>query len=556
MRRGLGIKSITAVGLAAALLAIGAARHALDLDYLRHLSAAACFLIGLTASATVALIGIGWRFAIPSEHAVVLERGRPALQLSDAPRELPGIVQRILLLAGFAAIALVAFSNHAAARLTQLPDELAEPAPSEYCLPEPAQPKEPAAAPEPAPPPLEPPGCALVKRAFALGYAKTLGACAPKPVAAPVIISPVTHREVCTRRQLDEPALHYGYRRVAEAFGAATAVDPIAAAAHRTSEVRVHLGFVDSLLADIHHAITGTPHAAHHLWINLPDPHPRETRDRFLGETRCSERFAELPLWPTWRAGDEARVVEHVLGQLLFASRFGTTASCTDVILHWGAPADACQQLATATVATLDRDGALASVRAVLDRRARQRQVDVMGRALGRPPEPPPPDARAIVSLSCFIVDKAAPGGATTARPATGRNVTIDGDTIGLREVRVPSVRISDDGPIDVYAALADLLAGPGGTLQVGALDSASDAPAAIASPTAPSRPRPAEPIELAGDDFLLTRLDPLVDADPFRGARAPLAQAALLDVYPFEHHLRTFIDSFRRRYLAQRDRL
>ena len=100
----------------------------------------------------------------------------------------------------------------------------------------------------------------------------------------------------------------------------------------------------------------------------------------------------------------------------------------------------------------------------------------------------------------------------------------------------MPTVRTAGDGPIDVYTGLALLLAGPGGDLA-----------AAV---------RPPEPVQLSGDDFLLARLDPLIDADPFRGARAPLARPELIEVYPFEHHLHGFIDGFRRRYLAQRGRL
>ena len=97
-------------------------------------------------------------------------------------------------------------------------------------------------------------------------------------------------------------------------------------------------------------------------------------------------------------------------------------------------------------------------------------------------------------------------------------------------------MRTGDDGPIDVYVALAVLLGGKGGDLA-----------AAIRTP---------EPVEPRGEDFLLARLDPLIDADPFRGARAPLARPELVELYPFEHHLHGFIDGFRRRYLAQRGRL
>ncbi len=526
----IGIKSVTATAICAVLVAIGVARHALDAGNLRQLSAGACFLIGAAASLAAALVGVGWRFGVASTTALTLIAGRPALVGHAGPRELPGTVQRLLVMTGFAAVMLAALGNHAAARIAQLPDELAAPAPSEYCLPVTAAPTAPAAAPSP-PPALEPPGCALVKRAYQLGYAKTLGACAPVPAAAAAAVAPVTQREVCTRRRLDEPFLHYGFRRVAGAVGAAAAVEPVARARHRATDVETHISFLDGLLADIHHAITGTPHAAHHLWITLPDPHPAALRDRFLGALRCSQRFADLPLWPTWRPGDDARLVEHVLGQLLFATRFGTTASCSDYVVHWDAAPDTCRRLARDPIAALDRDGARAGVAAVLDRRTRQLELGLLARALGRQPPSTPPAAAAIVSLSCFVVDPAAPASA-----ATGATIAIDGDSIGLREIRVPSVRTTGDGPIDVYLALAALLGGTDSTA------------AALAS--AP------EAVEPQGGDFLLARLDPLIDADPFHGQRAPLGHPELVEVYPFEHHLHAFIDGFRRHYLAQRGRL
>jgi len=173
----IGVKTVAAVVLAALLVALGALRHALDPSYLRHLSTGACFLVGLIASLAVALIGVGWRFSVRSTTSIVVVRGRPALVEHTRPRELPGVVQQLLLVAGLAAVLLGALGNHAAARIAQLPDELAAPAPSEYCLPEPAAgaAPEPAVAPPPAPA-VEQPGCALVKRAFQLGYAKTLGA--------------------------------------------------------------------------------------------------------------------------------------------------------------------------------------------------------------------------------------------------------------------------------------------------------------------------------------------------------------------------------------------
>jgi hypothetical protein len=128
------------------------------------------------------------------------------------------------------------------------------------------------------------------------------------------------------------------------------------------------------------------------------------------------------------------------VGQLLFATRFGTTASCSDYVIHWGAAADTRKQLATDPIGGLGRDGALTAIRAVLDRRTRQIQLAQLASSLGRPPPAAPPAASAIVSLSCLVVDSSS-AGASPASPtplpsgaapqATGGTIAIDGDAVG-----------------------------------------------------------------------------------------------------------------------------
>ncbi len=519
----IGLKSISAIAIAALLVGIGAAKGALGATYLAHQSALSWLAVALVATLALGLVGIGWRFDVRSRAALALRRTGPVVVEGRAPRELPGAIQRVLVLAGFASIALAGLGNHAAARMIELRTELAKPSPSTYCLPhEAAAP----AAQAPEAPPVDQAGCALVKRAFALGYAKSLGSCAPTTII-PVAAAPVAKPEVCTRRQLDEPYLHYAFRRIAGAAAAATSVDPLDAAEHRIDDVRAHLDYLDGLLADVHHAITGSPHAAHHLWVSLPDPHPGKLSERFTGAPRCSQRYADLPLWPRWRDDQRAELVEHVLGQLLFATRFGSTASCSDYTIHWDAPPDACAKLVADPQGFLDRDGALTSVRAVLDRRRRQIQIGELEQLLGRTPPPAPPPVQAVISLQCLAIDHA---GSPTAA-----TVKLDGDELTVRDLHVAAVRTTADGPIDVYLALAALLAG-------------TDVPRARQAP--PAAPAP------AGEDFALTRLDPLADADPFSGARWPLERPELVDVFPFERHLHAFVDAFRRRYLAQRGRL
>src|SRR6185312_8231467 len=269
-------------------------------------------------------------------------------------------------------------------------------------------------------------------------------------------------------------------------------------------------------LADVRHAVVGSPHASHHLFVNLPDPHPTTVHERFTGVPRCSTRFADLPLWPAWTAGDEARMFEHVVGQLLFASRFGTAASCSDYTIHWAAGADACAQLSTDPLAFLKREGALASVRAVLDRRRRDLAIADLDRQLGRTPPPPPPPANALVSLACFEIG-------AKPQPARGFTVAIDGETIAVREVRVPAIKLGGDGPIDVYVALASLLAGtPVHAVQ--APDVSAD--------------HLFEPGTLS-----LAHLDAALEESPFDGARWPLDRPDIVAIYPFETHLHAFVE-------------
>ena len=541
----IGVKSLAVATLAITTFAIALVKGALDPERFAHLSAESAFAIGLFASVGAALVGWSARPSIQSRLALSLHGGRPALVAESsrgAVRELPAPLQRALLVGVFACIALATFTNEATARIAAVPEELGKPSRAEYCHDEQSQP---AAAPAPAPAPEPPPpddeaGCALVKRAFQLGYAKSLGSCAPKKPIAPKapVAATAAAREVCERRQRDEPFAHFAWRRVGEALAGASPADYASA---RVDAFRTRVDYTQDLLADIEHAITGTPHASHHLYVNLPDPHPRTWHAWLTGSEPCTSLFEHLPLWPRWPATTSpSTVFEHVFGQLLFATRFGTPASCSDFTIHWDAPPDACTRIANNAEAFLAATSALPTIRGVLDRRARQvalrRLADDLGHAQTLPV---PPDARAVVSVGCFVVDPA-----TRAPVASGRDITVSGEPIALREVHAPTIRAAGAGPVDAYVALALLLAG-----KPYAGPAHSSAEHALATEA---------PADLADPAFPLLALEPLVDGDPFvsLAARAPLDRAELADVYPHEEHLFAFIDAFRRVYLPQRGRL
>jgi hypothetical protein len=530
----LGVKTAATVVLAAAAVGGAAATGRLDAAHLASLGASACFAVGLFAGVASALVAAGARPRRPSRVGFGVRKGRVVLEDAPTPpRDLPAAVQRALLIVAFGCVGLGVFTNPGTARLTTLPADLGEPSTGEFCKPEKAP--DPAAEPEPPPAPVEIPGCALVKRAYALGYAKSLGSCAPRE--APVQVkAALAAREPCRLRQLDEPYLHWMYRRMAGTGDAITTANPIAAIDHAVDETRTQLDHLDALLGAQRHAVTGTPHARHAIFVSLPDPVAASWLEELLTPPHCDARYADLPLWPAPGATPSA-LVEHVLGQLLFAARFGTTASCRDYAVVWGAPVDACARLTADPAAVLAEHDLLEPVREVLDRRRKKLELRVLDAKLDRKSPPEPPLARTLVSFTCFAVDPA-----VTAPVVTGRDVVIDGEAVSLREIRVREVRTTGSGVIDLYTQLATALGG-------------EDAGPAVVDASERREPPPA-PDELAGDDFVLTRLDRLHGAEPFAGTTWPLDRGDLVEVYPFQRHLRAYVDAFRRRYRAQRGRL
>ena len=395
-------------------------------------------MIGLIASLGA---GASWpRVGGPSHRADGTVPRTCATQdrrATQAPRELPGAIQRALLFAGFASVALVALGNHAAAKIAELPTEMTAPSASQFRLPE-----KPVDKAEPAP------LCRWsINRAARSFVARSSSATrrhsahvrrSKRPRCRP---HRATRHEVCTRRQLDEPLLHYRYRRIAGAFGAATSVNPVHAVEHRVAELRTRTSITSVTCSPTSATRSaGTPHASHHLWVNLPDPHPRSWRERLHRRPRCSTRYAEPAAVAAWSDGDQARLVEHVLGQLLFATRFGTTASCNDYTIHWDAPIDACERLAAEPIQFLDHEGASNGVRAVLDRR--HRLIESRSPRKGARPGASGGTARCVVDRQLAMLHPRSTCRAVTdCRRPLWKQIKLDEDEIGLRESHIAAIR-------------------------------------------------------------------------------------------------------------------
>ncbi len=362
------------------------------------------------------------------------------------------------------------------------------------------------------------PGCELIRRAYALGYAKTLGECAPKKEA-----SEKDKRGPCAKRQRDEPLLHYSWRLLTSFWGGMSK-----ATAGKDFE-RPRFQHLPSLLKEEGEVLTSAPHAAHHVWTNLPDP-----KDGAFEEATCASRYSRLPHRPTPPPGDTraSKVFEHVLAQLLFEGTYDDTAGhCGEYHVHWGAPLDACKRLAAAPEAFLAETSALESVRATL------RRYDV-AKDLASIGEPKPAaDPGSFVTFHCYVE-----GDGATERTSTP--FSLGGRAFAAEALRVAPSPANAALYIDRYDAVARLLVKG---FHYGSLLSEAGLEQGTSAGLEPS---------FAGSDFLLTRLYELESIDIYLDPGWLANRPDLLDVYPYERHLKNYVQVFRRQYRRATGRL
>jgi hypothetical protein len=536
--RGIGARSVTGVGLFAATVVTMWRMERFRADYWAQLSPWVTFLAGGFAVLAGTLVFVYWRLAERSgsylrigeklafgdETSLLAARGR-ALVIGRAPYvdviDLPPRATHALYVAVMLGIALVGLDNRAVALLRETPSRFGGSS-IDYCKP-------------PEPPRREvkrSQGCKLVERAYQLGYAKSLGSCAPAKPEREV-------SQVCTRRQLDEPPLHYAWRRLADRADELRTVDAGPGSLDRFEHQLDHLPAIAGATLD---TVAMRARSSHHLFTNLPDPRPA-LGDRVAGllERGCGARLAHLPHFPRMADGPTgpSQLLEHVLAQLMFSPSYKPiVAQCEEVVVHWGAAPDTCARLAGRPVGALGALDALDAVRGTLDWRARVAELQALDPARARAL----PAAQRIASFQCLMFDPAAP--VPPAVPIE-RTLELDGERLAVREVRMKPLTGDGGGQIRLYKQLAALLA-PGfgyGRLTSNQAVGATPEEAALAE----TFRQPA---------FWLTKLDLLRDADLFLGNDWLARRPDLLEVYPYHVHLQNFIEIFRRQYAQHAGRL
>jgi hypothetical protein len=520
--KAVGARSATIVALLVSVAVVMVRMDLVRADYWAQLDPWVTFIAAAFATLCGAVLTFGFRLGERSEYYLRFGERSPFgaeiplfgtrdrslivghaahIEVLDFPRP----VQRVAYVAILFALGLVAIDNRAVALLRDKPRAFAQ-AGSDVC-PEPKPPE---------PPQAQPQGCKLVIRAYQLGYAKSLGNCGPKEPEEKKLA------DVCRKRQRDEPYLHYQWRLLQARAEELGKPDNKPGMFDRFGDQLEHLPALFHATAD---SVAMRPRSSHHLFTNLPDPHP-SFREHI--ERRCGARLAQAPHFPPMEDTPVGRslLLEHVVDQLVFNPIYKpVVAQCGEVIIHWDASVDACDKI-------LEQTSAVDDIREVLGWRRRKSELAKLHmRELG---EPAPADR--VASVQCLMFgDK--------EEPTIDREVELDGDKVHVRRAATKELAADGGSQIRLYKRLADLFAEGFSYGHLTSNESIGAKPTNAA---------------LARTDTkqLLGKLDYLRDADVFLGNEWLLARSDLLDVYPYHLHLKNFVEIFRNQYKLHRGRL
>ena len=198
--------------------------------------------------------------------------------------------------------------------------------------------------------------------------------------------------------------------------------------------------------------------------------------------------------------------------------------------MHWGAPPDACQRLAAKA------GGAVGRVVGALGRARGPRALSA-GQELAVPARPRPSlEPAAFLSFQCYFE------GGTPAHKTIA--FALDGRRFSAEEIRTAPAPGGSALYIDRYDAVARMLIHG---FHYGALLS-----------EAGIEPGAADGLQAAfvGSDYLLTRLYGLESLDLYLDPGWIAARPDLLEVYPYQRHLKNYVQVFRRQYRRERGRL
>ncbi len=549
--RGLGTKTITTTLLFILCSGVVWNLELLRPERLRNLDSSVPFVIGLFAFFCGSLFFLFWDFQTPSryvfqwirvkamrsEDVILLRLRRVALIIRENKGakgvDLPPTLQKVIYQVTFLLVGLLTFNNRSVHILKNLPDQITI-SPSRFC-------DEKKADRESKPEKL---GCELLLRAYDLGYAKSLGSCAPD--------EDEEVKEICHLRREDEPYLHYAWRQLTDAMADLAWVF---SEEYRKMQEERFSGQLRALRELFHfrkNAITTAPRSQHHLWTNFPHPEGGliSVLNESLSPNECLDRYARLPL--SLEDPDHqsmSRKLDLMMGHILYSTRYDRMAGyCKEFVVHWNAGFDACKRLSEDPYTFLKEQGSLESVRDIFDRLKIRSTLSGLREELNRLQSEggegehlkDEKGFKEVVSFQCVVENRA-----SNSPSFSEQSTEIDGHSFAVRSLSLPVH--DDNGRIEFrsYQDLARLFA-----------KDFRYTPITSRAKIDPDLDEEAIRGSLSDPGFLLSRLEFLRNADIFLGHRWIQDRPDLLEVYPYHLHLYRFVTLFRESYRKEKGRL
>jgi hypothetical protein len=372
-------------------------------------------------------------------------------------------------------------------------------------------------------------GCELVKKAFALGYAKDLGDCAVE-VEEKV-------KEICTHRQWDEPGAHYSYRLI-ERFMLGF-LGNISGLEVNKEILEKEAAAVPGLVKNHAQGFLGVLRSANHIFTDLPEPGEwlAKTRRR-LHPNHCQDELRELRFRMANKGEDPGAQLEDTLGHLLFSPAVGNYSYyCRPFIVHWNADPQTCLRLLSKGEATLNELDIHQSVAGVVER---QRLAD-----LHPPParkgqsEKPPASLEVIkqehplVSFHCLMS-----GGDPSIAQAQG-TLEFANHKFPITSVILPARNENGLYPThELFTAVARAFVPDYNYTSL-------DRKPVLSL----SEDRFRSEIARGGDKLMLAKFELLRSSDVLAGDQWVYNYPDFLAVYPWQPHMSNFVNRFRRTY-------
>lgn len=564
-------------------------QNKLNWDYLKGFDSDLAFFVGFFSLIFGLMYHNYWNFGgrsqyvfhfskakfIPDDANILLDTQEFQFGISkyynEKTQEFPVWLRRFFCVAGFFCLAVITLDNRGFNTIKDLPNATASDA--GYC------PDREEAKVDDAPKP----ECALIIRAFELGYAKDLGPCEPKEIEA-------EHMEICEKRRKGEPLFHYMSRMMTKSVVSLYQFFGDDKFERIKKKFEMQLEKIEPLKDYQAYAISAAPRASHHIWTNLPYPifeFQQNFRDLF-NPGWCLEQFQNQTNSIRVRDDDkrkDSKLLEHVYGHLLFNPKVKLTVGfCKEYTIHWNAKPNTCDRLISEPQKVLQESEVLDEVNLVLRRLEIAQVVSDLDKQFQdkKPKDKDAEDGAAddesvdaivekarktltkkgkkkistakidkeaqqfrkkneLVSFQCFMREEKEPV------PNKDQKLQYHNTEFLVKTRSYKPVKNAGESQINMYQQFAKLMES---NFRYSQYNSLTDIPLEDSKVSSENEAFLEEPT------YMLTRLEILNNIDIFLGDDWVLDRADLLEVYPFHVHLQNYVDSFRKEYKQSRGRL